>query len=267
MATKGKKKGNAIRVDFKGVETKGKFKPLSEGRHILTIQTVEMKTSTNSGHDYLAFMLEETSSKGRVYHNCSLQPQALFNLKGLLVAAGVEVPDSAFDIDLEDLVGLELEAEIEHETYEGDVRARIAQFIDPTDEDEDDEDADDEDDEDDEDEEDVSTQLGEMELDELKELADELGVKYTKKTKKAELVAALMDADGIEEALNGGDEDADDEDDDEDDEGADDDDEDQDYSEMELEELQEECRDRGLKYKKDAKKRDLIRLLEKDDEE
>ena len=181
--------------------------------------------------------------------------QALFKLKSVLLALGMDIPNKAFDLNLKDLIGLTCEVEVGHEVYEGKKRARILQYNDPEDTEEEDSDEDD-------DEESVEDKLAELDLDELKDLAKDLDISASdiKKAKKAKaLINLIMDSadeDDILEALG--------EDSDEDDE---DDEEDQDYSEMSLSELKAECKDRGLKVKKGMDKDDLIEMLEEDDEE
>src|SRR5690606_38008828 len=60
-----------------------------------------------------------------VYDNCSLQPQALWRLRGVLEALGEEVPDSEMDIDLDDLAGKQMMGTIEHEEYRNKPKARL----------------------------------------------------------------------------------------------------------------------------------------------
>lgn len=68
------------------------FEPLPAGDYQLKIVECELKTSEKSGNDYLAWKFEvaEGDLLGRaIWDNTSLLPQALWKLKGLLVAAGV----------------------------------------------------------------------------------------------------------------------------------------------------------------------------------
>ena len=211
--SRGKAK-SAIKVDLTGVETR---KNLPEGQYMVTLNSASVEKSQNSGNDYIKFEFEVSEGKFRgakLYHNSSLQPQALFNLKAVLAALGFSIPNKAFELELEDLIGLTCIVEVTHEVYQGENRARITEFINADDEDDDEDDEDDDEDDEDYDEDD---------------------------------------------------EDYDDEDDDEDDE--DDEDDDEDYTEMSLSELKSECKSRGIKFSKDAKKKKLIALLEEDDEE
>lgn len=257
MATKSRKgrSSSSVTVDLSGVEASRKAIP--EGTYEVVVNEATQKDSRD-GNPMIAFEFEVTEGahKGtKLYENCSLQPQALFKLKSVLLALGMDIPNKAFDLNLRDLVGLTCEVEVGHEVYEGKKRARILQYNDHEDtQDEDEEETD---------EESVEDKLAELDLDELKDLAKDLDIAASdiKKAKKVKaLINLIMDSadeDDILEALG---EDSDDGDEEEDDE-------DQDYSEMSLSELKAECKDRGLKVKKGMDKDDLIEMLEEDDEE
>lgn len=259
MATKSRKGRNSssINVDLSGVEASRKAIP--EGTYEVVVNEATQKNSRD-GNPMIAFEFEvqEGPHRGaKLYENCSLQPQALFKLKSVLLALGIDIPNKAFDLNLRDLIGLTCEVEVGHEVYEGKKRARILQYNEPGDSDEEEEEGSDDD-------ESVEDKLAELDFDELKDLAKELDISPSdiKKAKKAKaLIDLIMDSaeeDDILEALG---EDSD-EDDDEDEEK-----EDQDYSKMSLSELKAECKDRGLKIKKNMDKDDLIEMLEEDDEE
>lgn len=125
---KPKKTGAKLKVNFKGVESGGKLVP--EGDYRVKVDEVTQEES-DAGNAYLAWVLKIVDGKHKgstLYHNTSLQPQALWNLKGVLEALGVEVPDSSMDIDLKELVGMEASVTVEHETYQGKPKARIVSW-------------------------------------------------------------------------------------------------------------------------------------------
>lgn len=259
-----KGRGSAsVNVDLSGVETSRKTIP--EGVYTLVVDSATQKSS-QGGNPMIVFEFSVAEGKyqgSKLYENCSLQPQALFKLKSVLIALGLNIPNKAFDLDLKDLIGMTCEADVGHEVYEGKKKARILEYIDPSDSDSDEDDSEDEDDDDDDDT-DVESTLMEMDLDDLKDLAKELDISASsiKKAKKVkalvELIMSEADEDDILEALG----DEDDEEDDEDEEDGE-----KDYSEMSLAELKAECKDRGLKVKKGMDKNDLIEMLEEDDED
>lgn len=260
------RKGRAsasVNVDLSGVETSRKAIP--EGKYTLVVDGATQKNS-QGGNPMISFEFSVADGKysgSKLYENCSLQPQALFKLKSVLIALGMDIPNKAFDLDLKDLIGLTCEVEVGHEIYEGKKKARILEYLDPNDSDDGDEEDDEDDDSDDDDSEGLEDRLLGMDKEELKDLALELDIPKKKvlAAKKVqslvELITSEADEDDILEALGDGDDEEDDED----------DEDEKDYSEMSLSELKAECKDRGLKVKKGMDKDDLIEMLEEDDEE
>jgi Protein of unknown function (DUF669) len=108
-------KGNVVSVDFTGVKSGGATIP--DGRYAAKIIAAEQKEGKESGEPYMELTWEVTSKKcnGREvrFDNYSLQPQALWRLKGLLEALEVEVPDGEMDIDFDEIIADETECIIE----------------------------------------------------------------------------------------------------------------------------------------------------------
>lgn len=133
MATKARapraSKKSTIAVDFSDTETQA---TIEEGDYALIVDDVEKKESENSGADYLSitFKIKDGEFEGKkVYHNCSLQPQALFNLRGVLEALGFEVPTGVMELDPADMIGESCGAALAHETYQGKTKARPVEFF------------------------------------------------------------------------------------------------------------------------------------------
>jgi len=108
-------KGNVIHVDFSGVKSGGATIP--DGRYAAKVTAVEQKEGKESGEPYVELTWEVTSQKcsGREvkFDNYSLQPQALWRLKGLLEALEIDVPDDEMDVDFDGIVADETECIIE----------------------------------------------------------------------------------------------------------------------------------------------------------
>lgn len=265
MTTKNRRRGregSSVNLDLSGVEVSRRAIP--EGTYAVVVNKAEL-TKSREGNNMIKMEFEVTEGphKGaKLFENCSLQPQALFKLKSVMLALGMDIPNGSFDLDTNDLVGLNCEVEVGHETYEGKKRARILEYINAEEADEEEEDPDDSEEEDDEDEVNLEEKLEEMSKDELKDLALELDIPKKKvlAAKKAKaLIDLILDEADEEELmalLDGENEDEEDED-----------EEETDYPEMSLSELKAECKDRGLKVKKGMSKEDLIEMLEEDDEE
>lgn len=245
------KKSKGLVLNLSEVKTGGKVLP--EGRYQVKVAEAEIKESS-TGNGYVAFtfeVVEGKHKKAKLFHNCSLQPQALFNLKALLEALEYEIPDGEFSLDLPELIDLECVVEVEHETYEGKKKARIIDFDtvgEGDDEDDEDEDEDDEEDDEEEDEEDEDD-LSELTLKELKALAKEKGIKVKKGMDKDDIIELIEESEEDEE------------------EDEDEDEEEIDYEELSLKELKALAKERGIKVKKGMDEEDIIELLEEDDEE
>lgn len=129
MATKRNVKKIALAVDFSNTEASG---VIDEGDYLVEVEEVEQKTSDNSGNDYLSLTLKvkEGPFKGKkLFHNCSLQPQALFNLRGVLEALGFEVPQGVMNLDVADMIGESCGVSVAHEQYQGKTKARPVEFF------------------------------------------------------------------------------------------------------------------------------------------
>ena len=134
MARPKSRKGRLITVDFEGVESGARAIP--DGNYLAEITEIKETESKSSGEPMLALKWKVTSktSKGAtVFDNISLQPQALWRLKGLMEALGQEVPDSSMEIDLEELEGQSACIEITNEVYEGKDRPRVTAHANETD--------------------------------------------------------------------------------------------------------------------------------------
>lgn len=138
--------GQKLKLDFTGVES---FQRAAEGIHTVKIATAEVKQSSG-GNDMIvvAFEVTKGSDKGaRVYDNFVLTDTALWKLKGLLQAVGMKA-DGKVQLDTDKLIGKVCQINVQHEEYDGKLRARcesIMKFSADAEEDDDDEDLEDED--------------------------------------------------------------------------------------------------------------------------
>lgn len=207
-AAKANKKTSKISVDFTGVETRIL---LPEGVYNAKVQSVEMEP--NDGKPYLKWTFRTIDDDPKLndkplYNNTSLQPQSLWVLGSLLETLGVDRPDGAMDLDLDELVDLELGLVVEHEEYQGKQRAKVVDFTPAGGADDDGDVTVDDDGDTGNSETYTEEQVLEMDEDELDELVEGLGLKV-KKSKKlpayaAAVVTALEGAGLIGEADEGG---------------------------------------------------------------
>lgn len=221
---------------------------IPEGEYIVTVDEVSVEES-QQGNQYLKWVfkvIDGPQKNSKIYHNTSLLPQSLFNLKNLLIALGVPVPDKAFQLNLDECEGCNCGVTVTHETYDGKKRSRVTDVF-PLD-------ASDVEGEDDGEE----VDLEEMSLEELIKFADENDIKLTAKQKKRKsaALAAIQDALGDDEE----DEEADDEEaDDEDTESEESDDEEGEeepaLEDMDLDQLVEFAEENEIKLTAKQKKR------------
>ena len=117
-----------MNIDFSSVPNR---EPLEEGTYLLTIAKAEEKMSSTGNpmialeYDVSATADGEAVEDGRkLWDNYSLQAQALFKLKDLFNALGMDT-SVVVDIDIADLVGQQVMAKVIQETYNGELRNRV----------------------------------------------------------------------------------------------------------------------------------------------
>lgn len=234
-----------VNLNMKDVSVGG---VIPEGEYIVTVDEVSVEES-QQGNQYLKWVfkvIDGPQKNSKIYHNTSLLPQSLFNLKNLLIALGVPVPDKAFQLNLDECEGCNCGVTVTHETYDGKKRSRVTDVF-PLD-------ASDVEDADEDDGEEVD--LEEMSLEELIEFAEENEIKLTAKQKKRKsaALAAIQDAlgDDDEEEEEADDEEADDEDTESEEES---DDEEPALEDMDLDQLVEFAEENEIKLTAKQKKR------------
>lgn len=235
-----------VNLNMKDVSVGG---VIPEGEYIVTVDEVSVEES-QQGNQYLKWVfkvIDGPQKNSKIYHNTSLLPQSLFNLKNLLIALGVPVPDKAFQLNLDECEGCNCGVTVTHETYDGKKRSRVTDVF-PLD-------ASDVEGEDDGEE----VDLEEMSLEELIEFAEENDIKLTAKQKKRKsaALAAIQDALGDDEDEEADDEEADDEDTESEEEESDEDEEEEEpaLEDMDLDQLVEFAEENEIKLTAKQKKR------------
>ncbi|QDF15999.1 hypothetical protein H3N89_gp34 [Microbacterium phage MonChoix] len=262
-----------IRLDFSKVEERSGWntKHIPEGLHEMKIVAVDDKEA-NDGTDMLTYALVPTDPRYKTRRfpwYCKQQPNQLFKIRDLFVAAGIPVPKKAQMIDPDRPIGKLVAVEITDATGQYEGRSEINGIYElsilddggsaPTDDDEDDEeewaeeeeaDEDYEDEEEDEEEVDYSTYT----LPQLRKAVKDLGEDPTG-LKKQELLDILEgDADEDEDEDDEGEDDLGDEELDEDEDEFDDEDEEDEEDDEEEEEAPAPRRRAAAPAKKPAAK-------------
>lgn len=121
------KRSSTLRIPgMKDVE--GKIR-LPEGEYLVKVHEVTEERGPAAPYFKWKLMVAEGPKKGGIlYFNTSLAVQALWNLRSLLEALGVDVPDDETEMDTDDFLGKEMMVSVEHESYEGKKQSKIADF-------------------------------------------------------------------------------------------------------------------------------------------
>ena len=123
-----------IQIDFSGVEAR-EFEPLPVGRYPAKVSNcVYVEKSARSGEPSIAweFTVEGDEYDGRKgFLNTSLQPQAKWSTKRILLALGVPDEDlqGEFDFNPEDMIDRDCVIVVGHEMYEGEKRQRVRRVL------------------------------------------------------------------------------------------------------------------------------------------
>lgn len=122
-----------VTVDFKGVE--GRRVVLPEGDYVFRVDQVTKEPGNAADQLVWVFAVDDDGEfkDQKVYYRTSLAPQALWNLRSLLEAMEVEVPDGPLDIDLSEMPDSIVGGQVAHEEYQGRPQARIVDFFTPED--------------------------------------------------------------------------------------------------------------------------------------
>lgn len=129
MAKSNRGEKRSVNVDFTDVEagTGGGFH-IPEGDYGVVVHSAELTTSSNDNEQIKwVFKGTEGKAKGKqFFFYTPLVEQALWKLRGTLEALGVETPDSAMDIDLDELIGMEGIGQVVDDEYQGKTRSKLS---------------------------------------------------------------------------------------------------------------------------------------------
>ena len=108
-----------LNVDFTGADEG--FKLPEEGSYICKVKSIVMKEGQKARYLQWELIIGVGPDKGtKVLHNTSLSPNALFNLRNTLIACGLDVPATVFQVNTDACVGAIVGIELGHREYEKD---------------------------------------------------------------------------------------------------------------------------------------------------
>lgn len=123
--TSKKKNNRSLSLNFEGIG-EGFFTPFA-GEYAVKIHAVEHDADAgDDGQMIVDFMVLEGKNKGQTFRDwMNLGAKALWRVKRLLVAAGMDIPDEEMDIDFDDLEGRSLWVTVEEREYNGERKANV----------------------------------------------------------------------------------------------------------------------------------------------
>lgn len=110
-----------ITLDFSNVKERT---PLAEGIYELEITDAVEKASKSSGNMMLSVTFKELTTGTLIWENYSYIETALFKLKKLLDAIGIDV-SSEVSLDPADLIGVTVKAKVIQDTYNDQITNRV----------------------------------------------------------------------------------------------------------------------------------------------
>ena len=97
------------------------FTLVPEGDYICKVAKITVEQGDKGKYLKWELVIGLGEYKGqKLFHNTSLLPQALFNLRNTILALGVNVPKSAFTVDTESYIGKILGCTVTHREYKKD---------------------------------------------------------------------------------------------------------------------------------------------------
>lgn len=118
-----------ITIDFSKTEERSSWntRKMPIGLYRMRIASVQ-QTEAKDGTPMIVYGLQPTSQQFRTRllpFYCKLQPNQLWKLRDILVAAGQKVPQRAIKLDPEAIVGAVISAEVEDDLYNGFERSTL----------------------------------------------------------------------------------------------------------------------------------------------
>ena len=116
----------AINLDFSSIPSR---EPLEEGVYHLQIAKVE-ETNSSTGNPMLKVEYDVLGVEGnrKLWDNYVLIDKCLWKVKELFDALGIDT-SALVEMDVDELVGLEVQAKVIQETYNGDIMNRVKKVM------------------------------------------------------------------------------------------------------------------------------------------
>jgi len=113
-------------LDLENVQSDFALIPI--GAYPCIVEDAKQKRGMESGEKFVAWRFKIVSGDfaGRIlFHNTSLQPQAMFAIKRVLAALGEDVKTDKYRLNLPSLIGKQCLVTTSHQNYRGQVREKV----------------------------------------------------------------------------------------------------------------------------------------------
>jgi len=121
------KVSNIINVDFSDVKESSGINPRhqEEGDYLMKITQTEMR-KTKSDDPMLFVLLQDANMRSATYpYYCTMQPNMLWKIRNIFIAAGLPVPKGKGKLDITKLVGKEIGVTLIDDEYDGKMKSVI----------------------------------------------------------------------------------------------------------------------------------------------
>lgn len=119
-------KEHMLNLDFSSVPSR---EPLEEGIYTLRIAKVE-ETKSSSGNPMLKVEYDVLGVEGnrKLWDNYVLIDKCLWKVKELFDALGIDTSELV-EMDVTEMIGMEVQAKVTQETYNGDIMNRVKKVM------------------------------------------------------------------------------------------------------------------------------------------
>jgi hypothetical protein len=117
-------------IDFSNVKDQGAFNPrrMPEGVYAARVTAFAESVAKSSGNDMWTYTVQLTDFPSAVYpYRCTLNAEALWKIRNIFIACGIDVPKKRMNVDPERVVGKDIAVELEDDEYEGRPKSNVFQ--------------------------------------------------------------------------------------------------------------------------------------------
>lgn len=114
-----------LNLDFSGVKS---IEALEEGTYMATIEVVEETVAKSSGNPMLKVKYSVDGTNNKLFDNFVLTDAAMWKLKELLGSLGYDTSEIV-DLDVNELVGQQVQLIVIQEEYEGNTVNRVKKIL------------------------------------------------------------------------------------------------------------------------------------------